>query len=138
VVDHACRAVPTDLTGQWTFVHGDVRSTISKFPRDIGYLFVDAAHTASFARWYLAEVFPKITPGTQVSVHDVFHGRRPMPLSEGAVVTKWLAEQRIDYVTAARKAAPDVYERLMQTRRRLGIDEPIHDRRDNPMIFFRL
>jgi hypothetical protein len=82
-------------------------------------------------------VFPRAA-GVPTSVHDVFHGRRALPLSEGSVVLKWLADQEIDYFTASRKAAPDSYERIMQHRQRLRFGSPIHSGQDNPMIFFRL
>lgn len=137
IVDGAVRNVPADLAGdRWTFVQGDVRTTMSAFPDDIDYLFVDAAHTARFARWYLAEVFPLLRPGTPVSVHDVYHHARPLPLSEGAVVMKWLADRATTSFTASRSAAPDTYERIVRARARLGITEPVHPGRANPMIFF--
>jgi predicted O-methyltransferase YrrM len=138
LIDKARRNVPSSLAGgRWTFVPGDVRDTTHAFPAEIDYLFVDAAHTARFARWYLAEVFPRLRPGTPVSVHDVFHHSHPLPGSEGAVVLKWLAGKGITPFTVARPAAPDDYERIMQARARLGLTEPIHPSRTNPMIFFR-
>ncbi|ALG15178.1 methyltransferase [Kibdelosporangium phytohabitans] len=138
IVDGARRDVPAGLAdGRWTFVRGDVRDTVGAVPGDIDYLFVDAAHTARFARWYLAELFTRLRPGTPVSVHDVFHHARPLPFSEGAVVLKWLADQGITSFTAARAAAADVYERITRTRVRLGIAEPVHRGTANPMIFFR-
>jgi methyltransferase family protein len=136
IVDHARRAVPADLAGRWTFTHGDVRDEY--LPADIGYLFVDAAHTASFARWYTASVFPHAAAGMPASVHDVFHGRRAMPFSEGPVVLSWLARHQVPYFTSARKAAPDTYERLARLRHKLGLADPIHSGTDNPMIFFTL
>jgi predicted O-methyltransferase YrrM len=136
VIENARHAIPLDLTSRWTFTQGDVRETHTGFPPDIGYLFIDAAHTATFAKWYLSDIFTKVPPGTPTSVHDVFHGRRAMPLSEGPVVLKWLAEHQIPYFTSARKAAPDAYERIMRTRHELGLSEPIHKGTDNPMIFF--
>ncbi len=138
LVDHARRHVPARLAeNRWTFVHGDVRNTVSALPAEIDYLFVDAAHTARFARWYLDAVVAGLRPGTAVSVHDVFHHARPVPLSEGAVVLKWLGERRISPFTTARPAAPEDYERIMRLRVRLGLAEPVHPGRTNPMIFFR-
>src|SRR5262245_33402954 len=53
LVDHALRGVPEALAeGRWTFVQGDVRQQLHRLPQRPGYLFVDAAHTAGFARWY--------------------------------------------------------------------------------------
>ena len=95
IVDNALRNVPRDLAeGRWTFVRGDIRHNLDQVPADTGYLFVDAAHSARFARWYLAELFQRVRPGTPVSVHDVFHFRVPLPMHEGRVVVRWLDEQR--------------------------------------------
>lgn len=138
LIDKAPRNVPAGLAdGRWTFVPGDVRDTAHAFPAEIDYLFVDAAHTARFARWYLVGVFPRLRPGAPVSVHDVFHHSRPLPGSEGAVVLRWLASKGVSPFTVAKPAAPTNYERIMQARARLGLTEPIHPGRTNPMIFFR-
>ena len=75
--DNAVRNVPDELAGdRWTFVRGDVRQNLAALPADTGHLFVDAAHGARFARWYLAELFPRVPSGIPVSVHDV-HAREP-------------------------------------------------------------
>jgi predicted O-methyltransferase YrrM len=137
IVDGAWRHVPTDLAGgRWTFVPGDVRDTLNRV--DIDYLFIDAAHTARFARWYLAEVMPRLRPGTPVSVHDVFHRARPLPFTEGSVALKWLASRGIMPFTAAKAAAPGTFELIMQARARLGLTEPVHHGSANPMIYFRV
>jgi predicted O-methyltransferase YrrM len=137
-VDHSVRQVPPDLSaGRWTFVHGDVRRRTDRLPRDIDYLFVDAAHSARFARWYFDRLLPHLAPETSVSVHDVFHHRRPWLFSEGAVVLRRLADRGIPYFTAAPAAAPDVHARLQRHRVRLGLVEPIGSRTANPMVFFR-
>jgi predicted O-methyltransferase YrrM len=138
LIDKAPRNVPASLAdGRWTFVPGDARDTTHRLPAEIDYLFVDAAHTGRFARWYLAEVITRLRPGTPVSVHDVFHHARPLPGSEGAVVLKWLASRGITPFTVARPAAPDDHERIMQARTRLGLTDIVHPGRTNPMIFFR-
>lgn len=139
LIDRAARNVPADLAdGRWTFHHGDVRGNLRELPDDIGYLFIDAAHTAGFARWYIERVFPLVQPGTPVSVHDVFHGRRPKPFSEGSVITAWLAERGVPYFTASAARAPEQYGRLMEVKRELGLDTPVRTPRRNPMIFFRM
>ncbi|HZE37491.1 MAG TPA: class I SAM-dependent methyltransferase [Stackebrandtia sp.] len=136
-VDAATRAVPKELTcDRWSFVHGDMREGLDRLPANIGYLFIDAAHTARFAKWYLASVLPRVVPGTPVSVHDVFHLRRPLPFTEGSVLLKWLRANDIDYFTVARRAAPEAHRRLVAKRRELGIDAPVHDGDHNPMLFF--
>jgi predicted O-methyltransferase YrrM len=138
--------VPSDLAAdRWTFRVGDARKLPLDWVSEVGYLFVDAEHSAGFARWYLAEVVSRLAPGTAVSVHDVFGysvfgrpvlGRRPS--REGAVVLDWLAARGLGYLTASRSVAPDVYERLMRLRHRLGLAEPIHAGDRNPMVFFQL
>src|SRR6266540_3945006 len=91
LVDPATRTVPAALSEErWTFVHGDVRRQLHRLPPRPGYVFVDAAHTAGFARWYTRRLLPRLADGTPVSVHDVYHGRRPWPVSEGSVVLAWL------------------------------------------------
>ncbi|REH38292.1 methyltransferase family protein [Kutzneria buriramensis] len=134
VVDHVLRSVPAELAGdRWTFVRGDARK--AQLPVDIDYLFLDAAHSARFARWYITELFGRLS-GTPVSVHDVFHGRRPMPFSEGAVLVRWLTEQKIDYFTPSARRAPETFAALLAVKRELGLDVPVRSGRDNPMVFF--
>lgn len=136
VVDHVLRSVPAELAGdRWTFTRGDVRK--ARLPAEIDYLFLDAAHSAGFARWYIAELFSRLN-GTPVSVHDVFHGRRPMPFSEGAVLVRWLAERSIGFFTPSAKRTPAAFAELLAVKRELGLDEPLRPGRDNPMVFFDL
>ena len=137
LVDDARRHVPAELSdGRWTFTGGDVRDTV--LPVEVDYLFVDAAHSGRFARWYLADLVPRLAPGTPISVHDVFHYARAVPFSEGAVVLKWLRDKGIPYFTAAGAHAPDVHVQIMALKQELGIGESVHTGRDNPMIFFAL
>ncbi|WP_405849654.1 class I SAM-dependent methyltransferase [Streptomyces sp. NBC_01518] len=73
VVDHVERNVPEQLsTGRWTFTQGDARENVERAPDTADFLFIDAAHSASFARWYIRELFPRMRPGIPVCVHDVF------------------------------------------------------------------
>jgi len=136
-VDHARRNVPPSLSeGRWTFVSGDARLHLHRLPPAPGYVFVDAAHTARFARWYTERVLPRLAAGTPVSVHDVFHGRRPWPGSEGRVLLRWLGERGIGWVTASAAADPDLHERLVGLKRKLGLSAPVHGSHRNPMLFF--
>lgn len=135
--DHARRTVPAALAAdRWTFVTGDIATTLPAVPADVGYLFVDADHGRRFARWYLAHLFPRVAAGTPVSVHDVFHGRRERPWSEGAEVLRWLAAHDTPWFTAARRRAPDVLARLDAVRAELGLTGA-RGTTVNPMIFFR-
>jgi predicted O-methyltransferase YrrM len=137
IVDNVVRNIPRELSAdRWTFTRGDVRQNLGSLPPAVDYLFVDAAHNASFARWYIAELFPLLPAGIQVSVHDVFHQSFAMPFSEGAVLLRWLKEQQVDYWTASRARAPRALARLNEHRAALGFAEPVHDGRDNPMLYF--
>jgi predicted O-methyltransferase YrrM len=137
LIAHATRHVPLDLsTGRWTFVRGNVRNRLSQVPAAIDYLFIDAAHSARLAKWYLTHVIPGLQPGTPVSVHDVFHRATPRPFTEGAVLLDWLRRGRRSYVTVAPAREPDVHRRLLRLREELGLADQVHTGTDNPMLFF--
>ncbi|PRY00860.1 class I SAM-dependent methyltransferase [Allonocardiopsis opalescens] len=139
LVDNVKSNIPDDLAEKrWTFHHGDVRNELGTLPPDVDYLFIDAAHSGRFAHWYIEHLFPKVPSGTPVSVHDVFHGRRPLPFTEGAVLLRWLADKGVEYFTPAQAKAPETHRRLMELKESLGIAERVHDTKDNPMVFFRL
>ena len=139
IVDNVERNIPADLSAdRWTFTRGDVRQNLGSLPGDVDYLFIDAAHNASFARWFIADLFPLMRPGIPVSVHDVFHNRFAMPFSEGAVLMKWLKEVGAPWFTAAHKRAPRQFAQLDAHRTSLGITEKVHDGTDNPMVYFLL
>lgn len=135
IFDHCTRTVPRELAkGRWTFARGDFTKQLGLLPPRIDYLFLDCAHTAHFARWYVRELFPRLVPGTPIGIHDIF----PASGGESQVVRKWLLQRSVGYFTVSPAVAPDVYDRLLYVKRDLGIDEPIHDSRRNPMVFFRL
>ncbi|SCG49478.1 Predicted O-methyltransferase YrrM [Micromonospora halophytica] len=139
LIDNARHNVPAELAeGRWTFVPGDARETLRGHRHSIDHLFIDAAHTASFARWFVGELFPTVRAGTTVSVHDVFHRRRPWPVSEGRVVLSWLANNGAGYFTPSRLAAARVNRELKELKQRLGLLKPVHDGLDDPMLFFRM
>ncbi len=139
IVDHVVREVPQALSaGRWTFTQGDARENVEKIPATADFLFIDAAHSASFARWYIRELFPRLRPGIPVCVHDVFHGRRALPFTEGAVVLRWLAARENAFFTASRAHAPEIHDRLKDVKRSVALGHPVRESRDNPMIFFTL
>ncbi|MET7380993.1 class I SAM-dependent methyltransferase [Streptomyces sp. NPDC005526] len=139
IVDHVVRNVPADLSAnRWTFTKGDVRETLGDIVGSADYLFIDADHGARFGRWYVENVFPMVRPGTPTSVHDVFHGRRPKPISEGSVLMKWLAGQNKSFFTPSAAKAPEVIEHLSRTKKELRLDIPVRESRHNPMVFFTL
>ncbi len=137
-VDHVVGNVPGALAGdRWTFTRGDIQDGLDAVPRDLDYLFVDADHGRRFGRWYLTHLFPLVPPGTPVSVHDVFHGRRARPVSEGAEVVRWLRSRGIPLFTAARRHSPAVFAEINRVRAELGI-EGARGTTTNPMIWFSL
>jgi predicted O-methyltransferase YrrM len=138
LVDYARWTVPPDLAGdRWTFVHGDVRDHVARLPADVGFLFLDAAHTAEFARWYLDALFPRLAPGTPVGVHDVFHHPTRTLMPESLVLREWLEGRGVPWFTASPARAPEAHAALLAVKRELGLAEPIHPSTNNPMVFFR-
>ncbi len=129
------RLVPRNLTrGRWHFMQGDARTTISDAP-DFDYLFIDSDHSEAFAAWYVGHVFPRLRPGTIVSVHDVFHS--PEPSEEGQVVIRWLTTKGLTFWTPSMYVGGDSAERITGVKRRLGVDYVIQPRDGhNPMLFF--
>ncbi|MGW9173866.1 class I SAM-dependent methyltransferase [Streptomyces decoyicus] len=139
IVDNVVRNVPSELSAdRWTFTKGDIQQHPEKVPAETDYLFIDADHGSRFAHWYIENLFPAVPPRTPTSVHDVFHGRRPKPFSEGSVIVKWLAEQNIEFFTPSTAKAPQVTEQLAAVKKELGLDEPVRNSDHNPMIFFTL
>jgi predicted O-methyltransferase YrrM len=139
IVDNVLSNVPDELAAnRWTFTKGDVKTTRPRIPTDADYLFIDAAHSARFAHWYIANLLPAMRPGIPVSVHDVFHGKRALPFTEGAVVLRWLSQRENSYFTTSAARAPEVYQQLNEVKQEIGLSAPVRTSRDNPMIFFML
>ena len=139
LLDEVRRHVPAELAaGRWNFTQGDARGVDRDLIRRADHLFLDADHGRRFARWYVAHLLPEVRAGIAVSVHDVFHGWRAKPFSEGSVVLRWLDEHGIPFFTPARRKAPDVQRRLIALKDELGLGEPVRVSRTNPMIFFRM
>jgi predicted O-methyltransferase YrrM len=138
MIDNVVRNVPDELAeGRWTFVRGDIAETVGQVPPAAQYLFVDAAHTGRFARWYLEHLFPLVPAGAIVSVHDVYHFRTTLPWHEGRVVVRWLAERGVPFFTPSRAKARRQFAALKAIRTELRLT-PIRGDGDNPMIFFRM
>lgn len=137
LVEYSRWTVPPELArGRWRFTQGDIRDFVDLLPERIGFLFIDAAHTVEFARWYLDTLFPRLAPGTVVGVHDIFRGRDP-PMPESAVLLEWLERRGIACITAG-PGPGGGYDRLMAIKQAMGLAQPIHDSTRNPMAFFQL
>lgn len=137
--DYCTRAVPAELaTGRWTFVAGDVTRMLDSMVVGIDFLFIDAAHTAAFAHWYLEQVLPALRPGTPLAIHDIF----PPPdklerWGESGVVREWLSARAVPHLTVAPTAAPEAHQRLLALKHELGLARPIQWTQANPMVFLR-
>ena len=81
--------------------------------------------------------FLAFPPDATVSVHDVFHFRRTLPLHEGRVVVRWLGDRGIPYFTPSRARSRATFDAITALRRELGLP-PVRGDGDNPMIFFRM
>ena len=138
LIDDATKNVPFELSdGRWNFYLGDITKAVDKLPMDIDYLFVDSDHSAEFANWYIQYIFSRVKKGCPVSVHDVYHTVLPGSHgSEGEVIIEWLREKGVDYFTPSQAKNPMDFRKLMEVKRRLGINKRIHWTQTNPMIFF--
>lgn len=146
--DVASRLLPKELTaGRWVFSKGDVRDATSRIPSPIDYLFLDALHTGGFARWYVENLFPRLSRNAVVTVDDMFNphdtlstrkSRGPGGDTEPDVVFDWLTERKQPYFTVAPQGAPKTFEKIMRLRQELGILRKIRPSERNPAVFFRL
>lgn len=140
IVDNSTRFVPKGLSeGRWTFCLGPAQENLGRLPSQIDYLFIDSDHSAPFAHWYIEKLFPRLKPGTPVSVHDVFHTADPAGFDgEGKVIIDWLAAKGIPYFTPSKARAPQDYQRIQGLKSELSIAGRIHRADNNSMIYFKL
>ena len=140
LINKSTKFVPENLAaGVWNFKQGDVTKNMTELPAKIDYLFIDSDHSSRFAHWYIDNLFPKLEPGTPVSVHDVFHYANPGEFDgEGQVIIDWLAKKEIPYITFAPAAAQENYAAIMDTKQSLGMGKRIHRSKANSMIFFHI
>ena len=137
LVDLATKIVPPSLSkGRWTFIQGDIKKNLQKLPAKIEYLFLDADHTADFARWYIRELFPKLNPGVPISIHDVFYREHPPIVFEGGVVVDWLQKKHVNFISAAPEKDKDLFHSINEVKKKLNLNTPIHRPQDNTMLFF--
>jgi predicted O-methyltransferase YrrM len=138
LIDDSVKNIPQELAkGRRTFVQGKIQENLNRLPQKIDYLFIDSDHSAEFADWYLKNLLPRIHAGTPVSVHDVFHTADPSGFdSEGGVVMKWLADQKLEYFTASPAKNPEGFHSISHTKETLGLHQRIHRATYNSMIYF--
>lgn len=137
--DEATPAVPHGLSHRrWSVRRADAGTWDRDWVTGVEHLFIDPVRSRRFARWYLSEVLPELTGGAQVSVHDVFRRRRPLPWTGSSLLVSWLDRRGLRPFTASRAAAPDAHERIMQFRMKAGLAQPGSTRQRDAMVFFRI
>lgn len=135
-LDDSTRNVPPELAAdRWKFVQGDIRHTFLEAAPEPDYLFIDAAHSARFARWYLERIFPEIRPGVIISIHDVYHYRFTLPFHEGRAVIRWLQRNGADAFTCSSARSLSVFNELNDLRAELEIPA-VRGVGKNPMVLF--
>jgi len=135
LVEDSALFVPAELGGRWRLVIGDVREQLAEMPAEIDYLFLDSDHRAAFARWFVAELFPRLAPGAGVSVHDIFHSTKPRS-GEARVLLAWLEQTGTEWFTPSRLAPAGLHDEIQAQRRLLHFDAPIHSGDHDSMVFF--
>lgn len=136
LVDMALKMLPNDLTkNRWNFILSDIKQQMNKIPKTIDYLSIDSDHSASFADWYLDNVFPLVKSGSPVSIHDIWL-RNIKTYGEIAKVLNWLTENNIEYVSPSKYAPNSIRSEVLVVRKELGLNSFIHFSQVNPSIFF--
>lgn len=92
--------VPTDPS-RYEFILGDVQKTYDRVlsDREVEVLFMDSDHSYGFAKWYIANLYPRVAQGGLISAHDVTKGGSPPCLDgdwgEGRAIWEFIQEQQI-------------------------------------------
>lgn len=125
-INWAKRNIPKKLQLRWKYFIGDVQNKLQNMPSKIDYLFIDSAHSQSFAEWYINNLFPRVKG--IVSVHDVFHiATLGKPSEEGEEVIKWLGDHNIDFFSLSLTFLYN-YREVEKIRKEIGLIKSIHKR----------
>ena len=129
---HRTELLPAELRSMRRFFLGDVFTSLADGlgATSYDYVFLDAEHTASFARRYIPLLEERSGRGGRIvgSVHDVYgldeHDARGVS-EEGAVVVDWLAQMepgqaRLAYTVSSLRDLR-LHIQVMQLREQLGI-----------------
>lgn len=71
---------------------GDARETVPRVDGSIDFLLLDSCHEEWFARWYAAQVFPRVEG--VVMVQDIAFSDRLEGTSEAAFMWQWAEQQK--------------------------------------------
>lgn len=113
-------------TSRQQFLAGDVREVYEHvLPDKVDLLFMDSNHSYAFARWYIANLLPRVVEGGLIHAHDVLrYGVRPHlgDEGEGRALWEFIQQQQIPetsflYVSEFVRAQPVKPEALQQLER---------------------
>lgn len=142
IIDDSERLIPTELQkGRRRFFKGDVREKLKLIPKNIDYLFMDSDHSAGFCRWYIRNIFPKLSNNAIISVHDIFHySDEPWQFEESRIISDWLKKMKVNFLTVSPSTplGKGNYMVIQKMRRKLGINEDLTSHKCNPMVFFKI
>jgi predicted O-methyltransferase YrrM len=140
LIDASRANVPQDLAAdRWELVLGDVANQVDRLPARIDFLWLDSDHSAEFADWYIATVFPRVHAQAVIAVDDVFHHADPGAFDgEGRVVVAWLQQRTVPFLTCAKAKNPTALNALHGHKTALRLAHRIHRSDANPALFFRL
>ena len=119
---------------------GDVRIYAEEIPEEIDLLLMDSAHNGRFARWYVANVFPRVKDGGPVIIHDIQqHFIRHIPGTESHFIRNLLANSGVSTfsMSSLDNEMPDRLNRehIMFLRRAIGLDKvPLHEAKGNLLM----
>jgi predicted O-methyltransferase YrrM len=137
MVDDSKRILLPELTdNRWKLVVGDIKQKEKDFSSNIDYLFLDSAHSADMAEWYIRHIFPFVRSGAPVSIHDIYV--RKEVYGEIPVVQKWFKDKGISFITPSKYAPQSlsIRRRLVEARRNVGLTEFISTTKVDPSVFF--
>jgi predicted O-methyltransferase YrrM len=151
LIDKCLKNVPKFLIkNNWEFIQGDIKRNLNKLPKKVDYLFMDSDHSSEFANWYIENIFPKLSNGTPINVHDVFTPEHILSETEKSktnnffkdveskVIINWLKKKNINYYTTSPLVFNDRYEKIITIKHELKLSKKIHLNITNSMIYFLL
>lgn len=98
---------------------------------------MDSDHSASFAEWYLNEVFPRVKAGGVIAVDDVYHYEDPGEFDgEGEVLAAWLEEKGVEGFCASSAGFKTEQNAINAVKLSLGLGDMIRPATKNPTVFF--
>lgn len=73
---------------------GDAHETVKEVTCPIDFLFIDSEHTDTFAKWYIASLFPRVNG--HIFIQDIAFRDLREKSTEAAYVWDWLTKEKAD------------------------------------------